>query len=285
MDMPNKLLSLLKLIRFDRPTGTFLLFFPCSFGVALAARSKSDVFFLLTFFLGSIIMRSAGCIINDIIDMEIDGKVERTKNRPLVTGEVTVHEAMILLGVLIFSGLFLLMNLSFQAIVIGMIVMVLVVIYPMMKRITYWPQAFLGITYSSGVLIAYSSVAGHISIGAFLTYLGCVCWTIGYDTIYAFMDARDDESAGVKSTALFLKDRDHKLWLGAFYGAFWLFSIIGALLEGHYSVSALALGTIGVVAIFVWQLQTLDLNSSDNCLDRFKSSSFVGLIWMVTLLY
>ncbi len=285
MDMPNKLFSLLKLIRFDRPVGTLLLFFPCAFGVALAVRSGSDMFFLLTFFLGSIIMRSAGCIINDIIDMNVDGKVERTKNRPLVTGEVTVHEAIILLGILLFAGLFLLMNLSLQAIFIGMIAMILVVCYPMMKRITYWPQAFLGITYSSGVLIAYSSVANHISLGAFLTYLGCISWTIGYDTIYAFMDAKDDVSAGVKSTALFLQDRNHKLWLGSFYGIFWICSLIGALFEGHYSVLALFIGSIVVLAILSWQVHTLDPKSPSNCMDRFKISTVVGLVWMITLLY
>lgn len=230
-------------------------------------------------------MRSAGCIINDIIDMGIDGKVERTKNRPLVTGEVTVHEALIFLGILLFAGLFLLISLSLQAIIIGVMVMILVVLYPMMKRITYLPQAFLGITYSSGVLIAYSSVAHHISVGAFLTYLGCICWTIGYDTIYAFMDAKDDVSAGVKSTALFLENRDHKLWLGAVYGLFWILSLIGALFEGHYNVLALIIGSVGVISVLAWQVQTLNPKIPPNCMERFRISSIVGLIWMITLLY
>ena len=284
MDMPNKLFSLLNLIRFDRPVGFLLLFFPCSFGVALAAVRGSDYFFLVTFFLGSIIMRSAGCIINDILDVKIDAKVERTKNRPLVTGEVTVNEALMLLAMLLFCGVILLSNLSLQAIMLGLVVMILVVFYPLAKRITDWPQIVLGFIFGSGVLIAYSSIAHYLSFSAMLTYTGAIFWIIGYDTIYAFMDIKDDEVAGVKSSALFLKDRDYKKWLGAFYLAFWFLSLLGAIIEGRYSVMSLFLGSLGVLFILAWQVHTLDISSPKNCMIRFKSNVLVGFIWMIALL-
>jgi 4-hydroxybenzoate polyprenyltransferase len=284
MDMPNKLFSLLNLIRFDRPVGFLLLFFPCSFGVALAAVRGADYFFLVTFFLGSIIMRSAGCIINDILDVKIDAKVERTKNRPLVTGEVTVNEALMLLAILLFCGLILLSNLSLQAILIGLVVMILVVFYPLAKRITDWPQIVLGFIFGSGVLIAYSSIAHYLHFSAILTYIGVIFWIIGYDTIYAFMDIKDDEAAGVKSSALFLRNYDYKKWIGAFYLAFWFLSLLGAILEGRYSVMSLVFGSLGVLSILAWQVHTLDINSPKNCMVRFKSNVLVGFIWMIALL-
>lgn len=284
MDMPNKLFSLLSLIRFDRPVGFLLLFFPCSFGVALAAVRGGDYFFLVTFFLGSIIMRSAGCIINDILDVEIDAKVERTKNRPLVTGEVTFNEALMLLAILLFSGLILLANFSLQAIMISLVVMILVVFYPITKRITDWPQVVLGCIFGSGVLIAYSAIAHYLHFSAILTYVGVIFWIIGYDTIYAFMDIKDDEAAGVKSSALFLRNYDYKKWIGGFYLAFWFLSLLGVLIEGRYSVMSLFFGSVGVLSILAWQVYTLDINSPKNCMMRFNSNVLVGLIWMIALL-
>lgn len=285
MNMPNKLFSLLKLIRFDRPVGFLLLFFPCSFGVALAAIKTSDYFFLVTFFLGSIIMRSAGCIINDILDVERDAKVERTKNRPLVTGEVSINEALMFLCILLLAGFILLINLSLQAMIIGLFVMGLVVFYPMAKRVTYWPQIFLGITFGSGTLIAYSSVANYLHLSAIVTYIGVIFWIVGYDTIYAFMDIKDDVDADIKSSALILKDYDYKKWIAGFYLAFWLLSLIGVLIEGHYSLGALFLGSVLVLSLFGWQVYTLDIKSPENCFIRFQSNVLVGLIWMIALIY
>ncbi len=281
--MPNKLSSLLALIRFYNPTGTFLLFFPCAFGILLGASSKNDLAYLLMFFVGSFIMRSAGCIINDIWDIDIDKKVKRTKDRPLASGKVTIKESIILLGVLLFSGLIILLSLSVQAIFIGLFACVLVLIYPLMKRITFFPQVFLGVTYNIGLLMAYSTVYGSISFGALIAYAGTICWTISYDTIYAFMDIKDDPNAGVKSLALFIKDKDYKKWLFGLYGIFVKCFVIGILLEVNYNLLNLIISTISVVSIFSWQIKTLDINSKNNCLIRFKSNILVGLIWMITL--
>lgn len=282
--MQNKLSSLLRLIRFYNPTGTLLLFFPCSFGVLLGAHTKYDAAYLLIFLIGSFIMRSAGCIINDIWDREIDAKVDRTKNRPLVTGEVTLREAFLLLGVFLFAGIVILLSLSGQAILIGFFAMVLVFLYPMMKRITFWPQAFLGITYNVGTLIAYSTVHGSITFAALLAYVGCVFWTIGYDTIYAFMDIKDDPKAGVKSSALFLQEKNYHKWLLTLYGIFVKTMVVAIIIGEDYKLSTLIISTIFVATILIWQVQTLDIYSRSNCLIRFKSNILVGLIWTITLL-
>lgn len=282
--MQNKLSSLLQLIRFYNPTGTLLLFFPCAFGVLLGAKTKYDAAYLIMFFMGSFIMRSAGCIINDIWDREIDSKVERTKNRPLATGKVTLHEAILLLAVFLFAGLIILLSLSSQAIFIGIFSMILVFLYPMMKRITFWPQAFLGTTYNVGLLMAYSTVHGSITFAALIAYVGCIFWTIGYDTIYAFMDTKDDPKAGVKSSALFLQNRNYHTWLLAIYGTFVKCMVIATVFGEDYNLLTFTISTIAVVSILVWQVKTLEVNSPSNCLIRFKSNIIVGLIWTMSLL-
>lgn len=282
--MPNKLSSLLKLIRFHNQTGTLLLFFPCVFGIMLAAKSKGDLAYLVIFLLGSFIMRSAGCIINDLWDKELDRKVSRTKDRPLVTGAVTVTEAIALLLLLLLAGLVILSFLSWMAICFAFLAMILVILYPFMKRITFWPQVFLGITYNSGVIIAYSTIANRLDLSAICTYIGSIFWTIGYDTIYAFMDADDDRKAGIKSTALFLEGKNHRKWILSTYVAFLKWGFVGALFSRNYNLELLVGCTICEALIFLWQVQTLDINSQTNCMTRFKSNIIVGLIWSLALI-
>ncbi|MBP7189754.1 MAG: 4-hydroxybenzoate octaprenyltransferase [Rickettsiaceae bacterium] len=282
--MPNKLSSLLALIRFNNQTGTFLLFFPCVFGVMLAAQKKEELIYIVIFLIGSFVMRSAGCIINDLWDKELDKKVSRTKNRPLATGAVTVTEAILFLLLFLMAGLVILSFLSWMAIGIACLAMVLVTLYPLMKRITFWPQIFLGITYNSGLLIAYTTITNGLYPAAICTYIGCIFWTTGYDTIYAFMDRDDDEKAGIKSTALFLKGRDHRKWIISSYGAFLKWAFVGALLSPNNNFKVLVVCTICEIAIFLWQVQTLDTHSKPNCLTRFKSNVIVGLIWSIALI-
>lgn len=229
-------------------------------------------------------MRSSGCIINDICDRKIDARVERTKSRPLANGALSIKEALVLLGILMLCGLVILLSLPRLAIILGLLTIPLIIIYPLMKRFTYFPQVILGMSFGgAGVLIAYASIANTIDLPAILLYIGCIFWTLGYDGIYAFMDAEDDKKIGTKSIALFLRDRNYKAWLMFFYVAFIALVLCSALLSGcnFYVVPACAMG----LAMLIWQVWTLDIKSSKNCLDRFKNNSYVGLMIGVGLIF
>jgi 4-hydroxybenzoate polyprenyltransferase len=254
-----------------------LLFFPCLFGLAIGITKLEQLWYAPLFLAGSIIMRSAGCIINDIFDRKIDAKVDRTKDRPLASGALSPWEALFILVILMLAGLMILMMLPRLAIMIGLISVPLIIIYPLMKRITYWPQLLLGMTFGSiGVLIAYATVRNTIDLPALMLYLGCVFWTLGYDCIYAFMDIKDDRKVGVKSIALFLEKRRYDIWLMSFYLIFLCCMSYGMSLAGIHPFFVIY-GNFSALAILTWQISTLDVTNPENCMLRFKVNGYVGL--------
>ena len=193
----NQLNLFVELTRLKKPIGYMLLFWPCSWGLTLAYDFSSDLniyfFYLLLFFLGSVLMRSAGCIVNDVLDRKFDKKVFRTKDRPIASGKVSVKLALLYSGILCLIAFLVLINFNFFTVIIALASMPLAFTYPLMKRFTYWPQLFLGITFNYGLLLGWTSINGEISLIPIILYLGAIFWTLGYDTIYGFQDIEDDE--------------------------------------------------------------------------------------------
>ena len=202
----NQLKLFIELTRLNKPIGFMLLFWPCAWGLTIAYDFNSSLntyfFYLTLFFLGSVLMRSAGCIVNDILDKEFDSKVFRTKNRPIASGNVTVKLAIIYSLVLCFLALLILLNFNFFTIVLALGSMPLAFTYPLMKRFTYWPQLFLGITFNYGLILGWTSVHSEFNLVPIIFYLGAIFWTLGYDTIYGYQDIKDDEIIGLKSTSI-----------------------------------------------------------------------------------
>ena len=221
--LPEKIVLYLRLIRFESPIGFFLLAWPCWF--TLAMFSITDIKLYILFFLGSFFMRSAGCIINDYVDRYIDRSVERTSNRPLAKGSISLFKAFILLIALLFFSLIILLQFNSTAIVVTLASIPLIIIYPLMKRYTYWPQLFLGIVFNWGILVASAQITESIPIQAVLLYIACIFWTLGYDTIYAYQDRKDDIKINLKSTAI-LFDHKGKFFVMLFYSLFVSFIII-----------------------------------------------------------
>ncbi|MCG8493452.1 MAG: 4-hydroxybenzoate octaprenyltransferase, partial [Sneathiellales bacterium] len=226
---PDALQPYLKLSRFDRLIGSWLLLFPCWWSVTLATQPGHfpDPFLLLLFAIGAFVMRGAGCTINDIVDRNFDGMVERSKKRPIPSGQVTVLQAFLWLGIQCLIGLLVLLQFNLNAILVGLASLILVVIYPFAKRFTYWPQFFLGIAFNYGALLGWVAVTGTLSWEAVILYIAGITWTLGYDTIYAHQDKDDDILIGVKSTALKLGDKTRD-WLFGFY----LITFVGICLAG-----------------------------------------------------
>lgn len=285
--MPNifllskKTIHLLLLFRMHAPAGYMLCFFPASYGLILAAEGSSGLYYIVLFFIASIIMRSAGCIINDLWDRELDKNVDRTKSRPLASGKITVIESLLALCLLLLLGLAILLTLSTVAIYIGFLAMSLIVIYPLMKRITYYPQVFLGFTFNIGCLIGYATLKNTISMDAFLLYLGCVCWTVAYDSIYAFMDIEDDKKIGIKSLAILLEKTCYKYIIAGLYLLF--YSIFLLVFYSILNIAGLAL-VFFAMTITVHSVITLNIRQRSNCLLRFKSNSWIGLLLLLAIL-
>ena len=272
----------LRLVRFDRPIGAWLLLFPCWWGQALAelsiGRAYPNAWYLALFFAGAFVMRGAGCTYNDIVDRDYDASVARTAARPIPSGQISVAEARMFLAVLCLAGLVILLQFNVFTIVLGAASLALVAIYPFMKRLTYWPQLVLGLTFKWGALVGWAAVTGSLALAPVVLYAGCVLWTIGYDTIYAHQDKEDDLAIGLKSTALKFGDATPQ-WLVAFYtGAVLLWAVAGAL-AGARLAFFLALGLAGVQ--LAWQVATLNMADAGNCLVRFKSNRWIG--WLLFL--
>lgn len=270
----------LRLARADRPVGAWLLLFPCWWSQALAelslGRPYPSLWYALLFAVGAFVMRGAGCVYNDIVDREYDAGVARTRNRPIPSGQVTVTAAKAFMVALCLIGLGVLLQFNGFAVVLGVASLALVAVYPFMKRFTYWPQLVLGLTFKWGALMGWAAVTGALAWPAVALYVGCVLWTIGYDTIYAHQDKEDDEVLGLKSTALRFGDAT-KSWLVAFYGGAALFWVGAGYLAGAGLIAAAALAS--VTAHFVWQIRTLDISDPQNCLVRFRSNCTVG--WLL----
>ncbi len=274
----------LRLARLDRPIGTWLLLLPCWWSLALASAVEErlpDWRLGLLFAVGALVMRGAGCTYNDIVDRNIDGRVARTASRPLPSGEVSLVQALAFLALQLFVGLLILLQLNPFSILLGAASLALVFTYPFMKRVTYWPQAFLGLTFNWGALIGWSSVTGDLDWPAILLYLGGIAWTLGYDTIYAHQDKEDDALIGVKSSALKLGDRS-KPWLTVFYGlAVALFAAAG-IAAGMGWIYATAIAA--VATHFLWQVASLDVHDPANCLARFRANRDAGFILLLGMI-
>ncbi len=278
--LPERVRPYALMMRLDRPTGWWLLLLPGWWAIALhgmAAGGMSMRHWSLMglFFVGAIIMRGAGCIINDLWDRDLDKKVERTRVRPLASGQVSVRQASFFLGLLLLLGLFILLQTSPAGIALGLGSMVLVILYPLMKRITWWPQAFLGITFNFGALIGWAALENNVSAAALLLYLAGIFWTLGYDTIYAHQDKEDDVMAGIKSTARLFGARS-KIWVGGFYALSWILIVMAALqaLPGSYAPHFL----IPAAAHFVWQIARWNMEDQTSSLKMFKSNVMAGLL-------
>ncbi|MCW8916610.1 MAG: 4-hydroxybenzoate octaprenyltransferase [Magnetovibrio sp.] len=273
---PKPLKPYMYLMRLDRPYGSWLLLLPCWWSIALAADGGwPDPIMLGLFALGAVIMRGAGCVMNDIADRDFDGQVARTAMRPIPAGDVTVKQAVLFLGLLGFSGFAILVQFNLFAIGIGVLSLATVMLYPYMKRFTYWPQAFLGLSFNWGALLGWAAVKGELSAAPGVLYVAGILWTLGYDTIYAHQDKEDDILVGIKSTALKLGSST-RIWLMGFYGG-----ALGLIaLSGHYAGLSqwffVALIPAGLQ--LAWQVGTLDINNPKQCLVRFKSNRDFGLL-------
>jgi 4-hydroxybenzoate polyprenyltransferase len=276
---PAQLGPYLRLARADRPIGFFLLALPCFWAVALAGRSIGapypDPWLLLLFTIGAIVMRAAGCTYNDIVDRDIDAKVARTRSRPLPSGQVTLTQAAIFMGLLSLTGLAVLLSFNRVTILLGLAVLPIVALYPFAKRVSNWPQAVLGLAFNWGALLGWTAVLAQLDWPAVILYAGAVAWTIGYDTIYAHQDREDDDLIGVKSTALKFGHAT-KPWLALFYG----FALVAITAAGVMAGAGFffLLGMILAAAHLVWQVTSLDIDDTENCLVRFRSNRDFGLI-------
>jgi len=281
--LSNKFFEFLSLIRFWSPTGYILLFIPCALGTGLHGNIYENYGLVILFFFGSVIMRSAGCIVNDYWDINIDNKVERTRNRPLTSGALSAKEAGIALLLLLMLGLVILTQLSAKAVILGFFAAIMAIVYPLMKRITFWPQLFLGLTYNLGILIAVAHMNQGITLASILAYCGAVFWTIYYDSIYAFMDIVDDKKIGVKSSAIALEKKNYSLYLALFASAA-VFLIMNSLILSGHNLYIVTLTTILSFALIMWQITTLDIDIPRNCLIRFKSNNYLGAMWVIASL-
>ena len=265
-----------RLARLDRPIGTWLLLFPGWWGIALAAKRWPDPILLLLFAIGAVVMRGAGCTLNDIADRDYDGQVARTRLRPLPSGAVSVRQALIFLGLQLAIGAAILFSLNRTTILLGCAVLGLIGTYPFMKRITYWPQVFLGLNFNWGALIGWTAVTGALAPPSLLLYVGGVLWTIGYDTIYAHQDKEDDVRIGVKSSAIALGEHTRP-WLFIFYGIALIAWAAAALAAG---LGALFwLGLAAAAAQLAWQAARVATEDPADCLQKFRSNRVVG--WLI----
>jgi 4-hydroxybenzoate polyprenyltransferase len=269
----------LRLARLDRPIGSWLLLLPCWWSSALAAVaarwSLPDLWHIALFFIGAFAMRGAGCTWNDIVDRDLDRAVERTRSRPIPSGQVSVTQAGLFLAFQSLVGLLVLITFNGFTIFLGIVSLAIVAVYPFMKRITYWPQIVLGLAFSWGALMGWAAAFGRLDSPALLLYAGSISWVIGYDTVYAHQDREDDALIGIKSTALLFGPRT-KPMVGLFYG-------IAVVLIGAAGFAAgggllFALGLVAFAAHLGWQIVRLDISDPDNCLAVFKSDRDAGLV-------
>ena len=274
------------LIRLKKPIGYMLLFWPCAWGLTLAfdfsANLNNYFFYLLLFFLGAVLMRSAGCIVNDILDKEFDKKVFRTKDRPIASGKISVKLGITYVLILCFCALLVLLNFNTITIILALGSMPLAFTYPLMKRFTYWPQLFLGITFNYGLLLGWTSINENLDILPILLYIGAIFWTLGYDTIYGFQDIKDDEIIGLKSTSIRFKKKPFIFLLACYVILFSMIIILGIL--ENFNIFYYTFSLIVGYHLLLYQLKSVDLDNPMNCLKIFKSNNFLGFIIFVQLL-
>ena len=282
----NQFNLFIDLTRLKKPIGYMLLFWPCSWGLTLIydfdQSLKNYFFYLFLFFLGSVLMRSAGCIVNDILDKEFDKKVYRTKNRPLASGEISWQIALCYALILCFCALLVLLNFNLFTILLALGSMPLAFSYPLMKRYTYWPQLFLGITFNYGLILGWTSIAKDISFIPLIYYFGAIFWTLGYDTIYGYQDIKDDEIIGLKSTSIKFKDKS-KIFLFICYFVLSFNLILGGYFMEFNFLYYLFL-TVPLVHLFAFQLKSFNKDNPNMCLKLFKSNNFLGFIILTNII-
>ncbi len=274
----------LRLARLDRPIGSWLLLIPCWWSVGLAgmrAEQFPSLWHIVLFFIGAFAMRGAGCTWNDLVDRNLDGLVERTRLRPIPSGQVTVAEATVFMGLQGLIGLLVLLQFNRYTVITGLASFSVIVIYPFMKRITYWPQIVLGLAFSWGALMGWPAAFGRLDWPPLMLYAGSISWVIGYDTIYAHQDRDDDLLIGIKSTALLFGANTRPMLAGFYAGAVVLIGIAGLLAGGQL---IFVLGMIAFAAQLAWQVLRLDINDSAHCLKLFRSNRDAGLILFAAML-
>jgi len=282
----NQIKLFIELTRLKKPIGFMLLFWPCAWGLTLAYDFSSDLnnyfFYLILFFLGSVLMRSAGCIVNDILDKEFDAKVFRTKNRPIASGKVSMRLGMFYAFVLCLLALLVLINFNLFTIILAIASMPLAFTYPLMKRFTYWPQLFLGITFNYGLILGWTAINDEIELIPILFYLGAIFWTLGYDTIYGYQDIKDDEIIGLKSTSIKFKGKAKK-FLIICYTSLIIFFLIGAYsMNLNYNFYLFMI--VPFIHLFLYQIKIFNLKDPSSCLKAFKSNNFLGLLIFLNIL-
>ena len=275
----------IKLTRLNKPIGYMLLFWPCSWGLAYAYSFNQNInlflFYLILFFLGSVLMRSAGCIVNDIVDKDFDKKVKRTKQRPIASGKISIKQSFFYVVILCALAFLILIQLNFLTILLGLGSMLLAFSYPFMKRITYWPQLFLGLTFNWGIIMAWTSINNTISIEIITLYLAAIFWTLGYDTIYGAQDMADDEIIGLKSTSIKFK-KNIKLFVSISYLITVL--IIVFLFKNIIGFNILSLLLILFTSSLVYQLIKFNELKPKTCLSMFKLNNYSGLLLFLSIL-
>ena len=276
----NHVKLLIDLIRLKKPIGFMLLFWPCAWGLTIAYdfsnSFKNYFFYLLLFFLGAVLMRSAGCIVNDILDKEFDKKVERTKNRPITSNKISIKLGVFYSVTLCFLALLVLLNFNKITIILALGSMPLAFTYPLMKRFTYWPQLFLGITFNYGLILGWTAIYGEINLLPILFYFGAIFWTLGYDTIYGYQDLKDDEIIGLKSTSIKFKNNPIKFLIMCYTVFLFTILMIGLLMDLNKIFYLIYLIIFFQMSYF--QIKKLNIENKLICLKIFKSNNFLGLL-------
>jgi 4-hydroxybenzoate polyprenyl transferase len=282
----KKIKIFIELTRLNKPIGYMLLFWPCLWGLTLAFMQGTNLgkyfIYIIYFFLGSILMRSAGCITNDIVDKDFDKKVARTKNRPITSGKVSVKESFFYIVILCSLAFLILLQFNILTIILGISSMTLAFSYPFMKRLTYWPQLFLGITFNWGIIMAGSSILNTITPEIILLYIGAIFWTLGYDTIYGYQDIKDDEIIGVKSTSIKFKTNPKKFISLCYFLSICFFILLGLI--GNYGINYYIFLILPIVHMSN-QIFKLKIKDDLICLKVFKSNNFFGLLIFLTLIF
>ena len=276
----------IELTRLKKPIGFMLLFWPCAWGLTLAYDFSNELntyfFYLILFFLGSVLMRSAGCIVNDIADRKFDKQVSRTKSRPIASGKVPVALGFFYSAILCVIAFVILIQFNYLTVTLALVSMPLAFTYPLMKRYTYWPQLYLGITFNYGLILGWTSITNEINIIPFMFYIGAIFWTLGYDTIYGYQDIKDDEIIGLKSTSIKFKSNPY-FFLKLCYAFFFINLFLVGYLMKFNQLYYLGIIMVGL-QLFFFQINKLDVRSSNSCLKVFKSNNFLGLMILITLL-
>ena len=282
----NQLNLFIELTRLKKPIGYMLLFWPCAWGLTLVYDLSNNInvyfFYLLLFFLGSVLMRSAGCIVNDILDRKFDKQVARTKDRPIASGKIKISTGLFYAALLCALAFLVLINFNYFTILIALASMPLAFTYPLMKRYTYWPQLFLGVTFNYGLILGWTSISGNLNIIPIVFYFGAIFWTLGYDTIYGYQDIKDDEIIGLKSTSIKFKGNT-KLFLIICY-LILIFSLAFGGYLMNFNLFYFLFLIIPIVQLFLYQIKTFDQNNSNTCLKIFKSNNYFGLIVFLNIL-